>query len=527
LRYAPWDRRRNGVVYRQRLRGSYKGRRLPATDDPKLDQLKRLVGGVDDLRKAATVLFWDQRVMMPVRGSQARADALATVGRLTHERFVSPELGALLEDLQEFEENPEYQSDDASLIRVTRRDYEKAVRVPPELTGEMRRAAALAVAEWGPAKEDADYARMLPHLEKHLELKHRYIECFDPADETYDILLDDYEPGMKTAEVREIFDRLKEELRPLIQEIAEAGEVDDSFLTGEFDPEAQRAYSLEVVRRFGFTDEEWRLDTTAHPFMTTPGHGDVRLTTNFRPHDLTSVFATMHEFGHGVYEWGVAPELARTPLGSGVSLGVHESQSRTWENLIGRSRPFWRFFYPRLQAHFPQLEPVEEEAFYRAVNKVKPSLIRIDADEVTYNMHIILRFELEQELIEGRLDLRDLPAAWNAHMKEYLGIDVPSDREGVLQDMHWPSGSMGYFPTYSLGNVMSVQIWERLREDVDVDEQMEQGQFDEIREWLRTHLYVLGRKFEPQETIERVTGSRIDPGPYVRYLREKLAPQPA
>ena len=305
------------------------------------------------------------------------------------------------------------------------------------------------------------------------------------------------------------------------------GEVDDSFLRGEFDPEAQRVFSLEVLRRFGFTEEEWRLDTTAHPFMTSPGQGDVRLTTNFRPHDLTSIFASMHEFGHGVYEWGVAPELARTPLGSGVSLGVHESQSRTWENLIGRSRPLWRFFYPRLQEHFRQLGSVDEDAFYRAVNKVHPSLIRIDADEVTYNMHIILRFELEQELIEGRVDLRDLPDAWDARMDDYLGIDVPSDREGVLQDMHWAGGSMGYFPTYSLGNVMSVQIWERLKEDVDVDEQMERGEFGEIREWLRTHLYVLGRKFEPQETIERVTGNRIDPAPYIRYLRAKLAPQPA
>ena len=497
------------------------------TEDPKLDQLKRLLGEVDDLRKAATLLFWDQRVMMPQGGSQARADALATIGRLTHERFVDPEIGSLLEDLRELESSLDYDTDDASLIRVTRRDFEKAVRVPPQLTGEMRRAAALGVAEWVPAKEGADYEKMLPHLETHLELKHRYVECFDPADETYDVLLDDYEPGMKTAEVRAIFDRLKAELPPLIEEIREAGEVDDSFLRGEFDPEAQRVFSLEVLRRFGFTEEEWRLDTTAHPFMTSPGQGDVRLTTNFRPHDLTSIFASMHEFGHGVYEWGVAPELARTPLGSGVSLGVHESQSRTWENLIGRSRPLWRFFYPRLQEHFRQLGSVDEDAFYRAVNKVHPSLIRIDADEVTYNMHIILRFELEQELIEGRVDLRDLPDAWDARMDDYLGIDVPSDREGVLQDMHWAGGSMGYFPTYSLGNVMSVQIWERLKEDVDVDEQMERGEFGEIREWLRTHLYVLGRKFQPQETIERVTGNRIDPAPYIRYLRAKLAPQPA
>jgi carboxypeptidase Taq len=497
------------------------------TEDPKLDQLKRLLGENDDLRKAATLLFWDQRVMMPPGGAEARADALATVSRLTHERFVDDELGNLLEDLKGLEETLDYESDDASLIRVTRRDFDKAVRVPPELTGEMRRASALASADWGLAKQNADYPSMLPHMEKHLELKHRYVACFDTPDETYDVLLDDYEPGMKTSDVRAIFDTLKEELLPLIQEISEAGDVDDSFLTGEFDPGAQQAFSLEIVRRFGFTDEEWRLDTTAHPFMTTPGHGDVRLTTNYRPHDITSLFASMHEFGHGVYEWGVAPELSRGPLGSGVSLGVHESQSRTWENLIGRSRPFWRYFYPRLQEHFPQFGSVDEEAFYRAVNKVHPSLIRIDADEVTYNMHIILRFELEQELIEGRVDLRDLPEAWDARMDEYLGIDVPSAREGVLQDMHWSSGSMGYFPTYALGNVMSVQIWERLKEDVDVDEQMERGEFGEIREWLRSRLYVLGRKFEPQETIERVTGSRIDPGPYVRYLREKLAPQPA
>jgi carboxypeptidase Taq len=497
------------------------------TKDPKLDQLKRLLGENDDLRKAATLLFWDQRVMMPPGGSEARADALATVSRLTHERFVDPEMGNLLEDLKGLEETFDYDSDDACLIRVTRRDFEKAVRVPPELTGEIRRASALAVADWGAAKANADYDAMRPHLEKHLELKHRYVECFDTPEETYDVLLDDFEPGMKTAEVRAIFDTLKEELLPLVKEIGEAGDVDDSFLTGEFDPDVQRAFSLEIVRRFGFTDEEWRLDTTAHPFMTTPGHGDVRLTTNFRPNDLTSLFASMHEFGHGVYEWGVAAELSRTPLGSGVSLGVHESQSRTWENLIGRSRPFWRFFYPRLQEHFPQFGSVDEEAFYRAVNKVHPSLIRIDADEVTYNMHIILRFELEQELIEGRVDLADLPEAWNARMDEYLGIEVPSAREGILQDMHWPSGSMGYFPTYALGNVISVQIWDRLREDVDVDEQMERGEFDEIREWLRSRLYVLGRKFEPQETIERVTGSRIDPAPYVRYLREKLAPQPA
>jgi carboxypeptidase Taq len=497
--------------------------------EPKLDRLRELLGEVDDLRKALTLLFWDQRVMMPPAGAQARSEAVATVGRIAHERFVSDEVGSLLEELRPLEDELDFDSDEASLIRVTRRDYEKAVRVPPELTGEMRRSSVMALAAWGPAKAASDFNALLPHLERNLELRHRYVECFEPADETYDVLLDDYEPGMKTAEVREIFDELKRELVPLIEEIAGAGEVDDSFLFGEFHPDRQRAFSLTVLDRFGFSADEWRLDQTAHPFMSSPGASDIRITTNFRPHDVTSIFGSMHEFGHGVYEWGVDHRLHRTPLGSGVSLGVHESQSRTWENLVGRSRPFWRFFYPQLQQTFPeQLGPVGEEAFYRAVNKVQPSFIRIDADEVTYNLHIILRFELEQELIENRLEPKDLPEAWNSRMAEYLGVDVPDDAHGVLQDMHWAGGSIGYFPTYSLGNVISVQVWERMTEDVgDVDEQMERGEFGELREWLRSHLYVLGRKFMPQETIERVTGSRIDPGPYVRYLREKLAPQPA
>jgi len=495
--------------------------------NPNLDQLRRLLSEVEDLRKSLGLLFWDQRVMMPPGGSQARAEACATLGRIAHETFVSPEVGKLLDSLDE--NDYDHDSDEASLIRLARRDYEKAVRVPPELTGEMRRASILALGAWGPAKEKSDFKALLPHLERNLELRRRYVECFDDFDETYDVLLDDYEPCMKTAEVREIFEGLKRDLVPLIQEITAVGDVDDSFLFGDFDVERQREFCLDVLHQFGYTEDEWRLDETAHPFMSSPGHGDIRLTTNFRPGDLQAIFACMHEFGHGAYEWGVDEKLAGTPLGSGVSLGVHESQSRTWENLVGRSRACWRFFYPKLQETFPErLSDVDEEVFYRAINKVHPSLIRIEADEVTYNMHIILRFELEQDLLEGRLAPKDLSGAWNEMMHRYLGVDVPDDAHGVLQDMHWAGGSIGYFPTYALGNVISVQIWERLKEDlVDVDEQMERGDFAEIREWLRTHLYVLGRKFTPQETIERVTRSRIDAGPYIRYLREKLAPQPA
>ena len=302
--------------------------------DPKLDRLKALVGEVDDLRKASSVLFWDQRVMMPPGGAQARAEASATVGRLAHEMFVAPELGELLDELNP--EDYDYNSFEASLIRVTRRDYDKAVRVPPQLTGEMRRSSALALAAWGPAKESSDFDALLPHLERNLELRHQYVECFPKPDETYDVLLDDYEPLMKTADVREVFDELKRELVPLIKEIGEAGAVDSSFLEGEFDVTRQREFAMTVLRALGYTDEEWRLDQTPHPFMTSPGSGDIRLTTNFRANDLSSVFGSIHEFGHGVYEWGVDPSLQRTPLGSGVSLAVHESQSRLWENLVGR-----------------------------------------------------------------------------------------------------------------------------------------------------------------------------------------------
>jgi carboxypeptidase Taq len=491
------------------------------------ERLRERLAEVNDLTKAATLLLWDQRVKMPPGGAEARAEALATVSRLAQERFIDDEVGRLLEELRGLEESSDYDSFEASLVRTTRREYEKAQRVPPELVGEMRRASALGLSAWGPAKEEADFEQLRPHLETQLELRHRYVACFPPADETYDVLLDDYEPLMKTADVRAVFDELKQELVPLIEEISAAGESDDGFLTGDFDPATQRELGLEIVRAFGYSDSEWRLDETAHPFMTTPGAGDIRLTSNFRPNDLSSLFATMHEFGHGVYEWGVDRSLARTPLHSGVSLAVHESQSRTWENLVGRSRAFWRWFYPRLQQGFDaQLGSVDEEAFYRAVNKVQPSLIRIDADEVTYNMHIILRFELEQDLIDNRLAVPDLPEAWNARMDQYLGVDVPDDARGVLQDMHWSGGALGYFPTYALGNVISVQIWERALQDLgDLDDRFERGEFGDLREWLREHLYSLGAKFTPQETIERVTGSRIDAKPYVRYLREKLAPQ--
>ena len=488
-------------------------------------ELKSRLGEIVDLRRALAVLSWDQHTMMPPGGAAARAEQLGTLGRIAHENFVSDEIGQLLEELRPYEESLPADSDEASLIRVTRTDWEKARRVPPDLEAEMTRAAAQGYEVWTEARRRSDFSLFLPVLERNVELKHRYVECFEPEDELYDVLLDDYERGMKTADVRAVFAQLREELVPLITAVRErADAVDDSPLHGHFPIEAQKAFELDVISRFGFTPEAFRLDPTVHPFATSSCPTDIRLTTRYAEDSLESIFSTMHECGHGLYENGVDPALDRTPLAHGVSLGLHESQSRMWENLVGRSLPFWRFFFPRVRDAFPdQLGGVDVETFYRAVNKVEPSLIRVDADEVTYNMHIILRFELEQEIMGGEIALRDLPEAWNTRMREYLGVDVPDDARGVLQDVHWSGGSLGYFPTYSLGNVISVQIWERVLEEMpDLPEQFERGEFMALREWLRERLHRHGRKFTPAETLERVVGGPIDARPYLRYLKAKL-----
>ncbi len=490
--------------------------------EQKFAELKSRLSEIHDLRRVQELLFWDQTVFMPPGGGPVRGAQLETLDRIAHEKFVSDAIGALLEELRPLEESLDYDSDEASLIRVTRRDWDKARRVPAELAAEMTRAAADGHDIWAKARQDSDFATFLPALERNVELKRRYIECFAPYEDPYDPLLDDYEPGMKTAEVHAVFDDLKRELIPLIAEVANG--TDDDFLRGPFDVGAQHELSLELVRRFGFADDHFRLDRTVHPFAASSARNDIRLTTRYKESDLTSLFTAMHECGHGLYEHGVSEMLERTPLCHGVSSALHESQSRMWENVVGRSRPFWRWFYPRLQSAFPDaLGGVEPDRFYGAINRVRPTYIRVDADEATYNLHIILRFELELEIVNDRIALRDLPEAWNTRFKEYLGIDVPEDRLGILQDVHWSGGGFGYFPTYSLGNIVSLQIWEKVRDALpDLEDDFERGEFGRLHEWLRENLYSLGRKYTPQETLERITGSGIDAGPYVRYLKDKL-----
>ena len=489
------------------------------------EELRRRLAEVSDLARASAILGWDQQTMMPPRGAAGRAEELATLGRVIHERFTSPEIGRLLDELADFEQEQPHDSFEASLIRVTRVDWEKARKVPADLRAEMSRASSLAHPVWVRARAENDFESFLPALRENLELRRRYIACFDgDYDEPYDAALDDYEHGMKTAEVRAIFDYLKEYQAPLVHAVADAEPLPEPS-PRMFPIELQQQFELEVVRRFGFDDTAWRLDPTVHPFASGAGTQDIRITTRYFEDNLDGLFATMHECGHGLYEHQIDPQLERSPLARGTSLGMHESQSRMWENLVGRSLPFWRFFFPRLQELFPDaLRGYDVERWYREVNTVEPSLIRVEADETTYNLHIILRFELEQDLLAERFPLEQLPEEWNRRMWDYLRIEVPDDTHGVLQDVHWSAGALGYFPTYALGNLISAQLWERITADVpDLTDSFEQGEFGPLRDWLRENLHRHGRKFTPAETLERAAGAnRIDPEPYVRYLRNKI-----
>ena len=489
------------------------------------EELKKKLAEIHDVHMARSILSWDQHTKMPPKAGEVRAEQLGTLDRIAHELFIDDDIGALLEELRPYEESHDYDSDEASLLRVTRREYAKATRVPSDLRAELTRAGAIALAAWVEARQKSDFAIFLPYLRRNVELQREYVACFPKVENDYDLLLDDFDEGMKTTEVRAVFDELKTELIPLIAEITErADAVDNSCLTGHFPIDKQRAFALAVLEQLGYDHESWLLDPTVHPFAMSAATTDIRLTTRYDEGDMNSLMAAIHEFGHGFYEAGIDPRLERTPLSQVTSMSLHESQSRMWENLVGRSLPFWKHFYPQLQAAYPgQFDDVELDEFYRAINKVEPSLIRIEADEATYNLHIILRFELEQEILDGSLDLADLPEAWNARMTEYMGVDVPDDAHGVLQDVHWSGGAIGYFPTYSLGNVISVQLWDQVREAIpDLDQQFERGEFGELSAWLRENLHRNGRKFTSKETLERLVGGGIDSGPYLRYLKDKL-----
>jgi carboxypeptidase Taq len=488
-------------------------------------ELAQRLAEISDLHQASDLLSWDQQTMMPVHGGPGRAETMATIERVAHERFIDPSLGRLLESEAARLNGTDPDSDEARIVAVSRRRWNKARRVPVDLAADLARAHSIGQEAWVAARAASDFGAFVPYLARNFELARRYVECFDEYECAYDALLDDFDPGMRTATVARLFAELKAELVPLIADLR-TRELDVSCLYGEFPLRAQRELVARAVGVMGFDRDGWRLDDAVHPFATSIGSGDVRITTRWdETYFASALFGAMHETGHGLYEAGIADSLQRTTLGKGESLAIHESQSRLWENMVGRGRPFQNVLAPWVNELFNgRAGGVDPETLYRAVNRVEPSLIRVEADEATYALHIILRFELEQELIEGRLEIADLPEAWNARMHEYLGIDVPDDAHGVLQDVHWSAGLIGYFPTYALGNLIAGQLWQRVHEEVaDLDEQLAAGRLGTLREWLRENVHRHGAKFDSGTLLERVVGGGIAVGPFVSYLKAKLS----
>ena len=492
----------------------------------KLDQLKEKVREITYLGRAAAVLGWDRQTYMPSGGAEDRGNQLAVLGSLTHRMFTSPEMGQLIEDCKPIVASMDPDSDDACLVRMLDKNYKKNTRVPTEHVAEFAQVTTLAQETWARARAASDFAAFRPYLERIVELRRQYASFFAPYDHVYDPLLDDFEPGLKTGDVQAIFGALRPQQVEIIQAITARPQVDDAFLHRTYPEQGQWDFGVDVITRFGYDWNRGRQDKSAHPFTTSFGIGDVRITTRFDPErSASALFSTMHECGHALYEQGIDPILAGLPLADDASMAIHESQSRMWENLVGRSLPFWTFFFPLFKERFPaQLEGVDLQTFYRGINKVEPSLIRVEADEATYNLHIMLRLELEIALMEGSLEVKDLPDAWNTRMKEYLGIVPPKDSVGVLQDVHWSGGMIGYFPTYALGNLVSVQLWECIHKDIpDLDEQIARGEFSALLGWLRDKVHRHGSKFEPQDLVRQITGTGIDPNPYVRYLKSKYS----
>ena len=486
-----------------------------------LDSLKTRLARVADLQAAAEVLEWDQETFMPDGAAEARAHQIATLRQTAHQAFTDDEIGALLDGLPSFEED----TTESRLVQVTRRDYERARCLPGDLVAALARTISRAKQAWKQARADDDFAHFAPHLERLVVLTREKAEAYGYEEERYDALLEEYEPGMRTATVTEVFGRLRDDLVPIVEAIAKQEPPDASFLHGTYDPQVQWDFGLEVIEAFGYDFQRGRQDRSTHPFTTSFSISDVRLTTRVDPAFFSSAFfSTLHEAGHGLYEQGIDPALDRTPLADGTSLGMHESQSRLWENQVGRSRAFWSHYFPEAQRRFPEaLGDVSLESFYRGINRVEPSLIRVEADEVTYNLHIMLRFEIERALIEGTLGVEDLPERWNAAMEDYLGLTPPTNAEGVLQDIHWSLGSFGYFPTYALGTLMSAQIYRQAQTDLaDLEEQIATGSFGALRSWLQERIHRHGRARTAQELLREVTDSSLEAGPWLAYVREKF-----
>jgi carboxypeptidase Taq len=492
----------------------------------KIEELKGRLLEVNNLNSAAALLRWDQSTYMPPGGAAARGQQLATLGRLGHEKFTDATVGRLLDELRPYEESLDYDSDEASLLRVTRHDYDKAIRVPAEFLAKVYAHSAAAYNAWTQARPANDFAAVQPYLEKTVDYSRQIADFFPGYDHIADPLIDFADHGMKAESIRVLFADLRRQLAPLVETISRQAPADDSCLCQHFPEKEQLEFGRQIVERLGYDLQRGRIDKTPHPFMTKFSLGDVRITTRVDEHHLgQALFSTIHETGHALYEQGIAPEFEGTPLAGGTSAGAHESQSRLWENVVGRSHAFWEHFYPQLQALFPdQLRSVPLDTFYRAINKVERSLIRTDADEVTYNLHVMMRFDFELELLEERLAVPDLPEAWRERFKADFGTVPPDDKDGVLQDVHWFGGIVGgAFQGYTLGNLMCAQFYEAaVAAHPDIPARIGQGEFETLHQWLKENVYRHGRKYQAPELIERVTGNPLMVEPYIHYLRAKF-----
>ncbi len=480
--------------------------------------LKDRLADVNALQAAAALMDWDHQCFMPSGGTPARAEHLGILTRMAHEAFVADETQRLLQDSHGEAETNE----DRAMLRVVQREMDQKTKIPASLVAEKTRLGSLAHEIWVKARQDKDFASFAPALEQMFDITRQEAEHLGYTDHIYDALVDLYEEGATHADCVRMYETLKGPNVELVAALNAAEKPDDSFLYGDWDVATQRAFTETLIRAIGFDMERGRQDTAAHPFCTGFSVGDIRLTTRFKSYLPSAIFGSLHEAGHGMYEQGSPMAWDRTPLAGGVSMGFHESQSRTWENLVGRSHSFWSYFYPKLQASFPALASVGLETFYKAVNKVESSFIRVEADEVTYNLHTLVRFELESAVLEGSLAVKDLPAAWNDKYEAYLGIRPTDDSVGVLQDVHWSAGLIGYFPTYTMGNLLSYQIWNTMLQSVpDADAQIGAGKFEEVHGWLRDNLYRLGRSVPPKELALKLTGKPMGAEDYVAGLSAK------
>ncbi|WP_019010552.1 carboxypeptidase M32 [Deinococcus aquatilis] len=491
------------------------------TDSPDLalPELKRRLGQISDLGAAAGLMSWDQETQMPAEAARVRGQQMATLEGLAHEMFTAGRTAELLTEVGEPADPT-----DAAIVQVTRRDHGKATKLPTEFVEEQSRARNEAHHAWIEARKHSEFATFAPHLTKMIDLARRQADLLGYEAHPYDALMDGYEPGMRAAHVRTVFADLRDRTLPLLRRIVAAPDAADySVLTRPFAPEAQKAFAWRMAgEAFGLKSDFARQDESAHPFQTNFSRSDLRITTRVEPYWPACLFGTLHETGHAMYERGVGERWERTPVSSGTSLGVHESQSRMFENLLARSRPFWNRHFAALAEAAPEVTAgLDPETLYRAVNRVNPSMIRVEADEVTYNFHVMLRFELELALLEGSLSVADLPEAWNAKMGEYLGLTPPNDAEGVLQDVHWSAGLIGYFPTYTLGNLLSVQLLEAARQTPDIAAGIDQAEYAPLLAWLTENVHQHGRSLTPEQITVAATGRPLTADPYVAYLHEK------